>query len=203
MLNLGWLLEHIVGHLGELRLAAALLAAAVAFLAILSHRRTTARKTTLDFILKHELHDPIWLALRLKVRPILKDPAKWGAIVEAESTPDKQDVLAWLNHHEIVAVGVKHRALDGTLYFDWLGSLYRADWDLAHSFVRTLREHEEATLSSDGTHQRSRAFVEFEKLATSKKRRIGLATTALRILDYVVYAMAAIVALLAGLLIVI
>lgn len=135
-------LEYIGAHLGELRLAVALLAAAVAFLAILSHRRTTARKSTLDFILKHELHDPIWLDLRLKVRPILKDAGKWGAIVEAESTADKQDVLAWLNHHEIVAVGVKHRALDRNLYFDWLGSLYRADWELAHSFVRTLRDQE-------------------------------------------------------------
>ena len=98
----------------ELRLAAAFLAAAVACLAILSHRRTTARKNTLDFILNHELHDPVWLRLRLNVFPILQDPEKWGALVMAKSTPDKQDLLASLNHHEIVAVSIKHRALDRT-----------------------------------------------------------------------------------------
>lgn len=45
--------------------------------------------------------------------------------------------------------------------------------------------------------------MEFEKLATSKKTKIGVVTTILRLLDYVLYVLAAIVAMLAGLLIVI
>ena len=195
------MLAGLLEHIEELRLATAFLAAAVACLAILSHRRTTARKNTLDFILNHELHDPVWLQLRLKVFPILQDPEKWGALVKAKSTADKQDVLAWLNHHEIVAVGIKHRTLDQNLYFDWLGSLYRADWELAHNFVGVYRDHEETSgASSEEGKKPSRAFVEFEKLATSRSQRIGLTTGFLRFLDYVFYVLAAIVALLAVLL---
>ena len=183
-------MEHIEG----LRLAAAFFAAAIAFLAILSHRRTTARKSTLEFIVSHELHDPKWLELRLKVFPILSDPAKWGPLVTAKSTPKKQDVLAWLNHHEVVALGIKHRTLDRNLYFDWLEDLYRADWELAKDFVGTLR--------SKGENAEN-AFTEFEALATSESKPINTLTKIQKVLDYVFYFLAVVATLLlAGLLII-
>ena len=74
---------------------------------------------------------------------------------------------------------------------------------MAHNFVRTFRSHEEkSSASSEEGEKPSRAFVEFEKLATSKGPRIGTTTGFLRFLDCVVYVLAAIVAVLAVLLIV-
>ena len=187
VLGVEWLTENI----NEFRLVAAFLAAAFAFLAILSHRRTTARKATLDFILNRELHDPNWLQLRLRVYPLLKDPGKWGPLIQAPSNKEKQDVLAWLNHHEIIAVGINHRALDQNLYFDWFEDMYRADWALANDFVNTFRNKQKNA---------ENAFVDFERLATSKPRRTALFRMFVKAIDVLLYVLATLAAILATLL---
>ena len=171
--------EWIAANTNELRLVAAFLAAAVAALAILSQRRTTSLKTTLEFILNRELHEPEWLKLRLRVKPILNDSAKWGPLIKAPSTAEKQDVLAWMNHHEIIAIGIAHRALDKRLYFAWFETMYLSDWELARNFVRTFRDKEDRAKG---------AFVAFEKLATAAPQRARLLKDAFPIVDLLLYA---------------
>ena len=172
-------MDWIAANTNELRLVAAFLAAAVASLAILSQRRTTARKTTLDFILNRELHEPEWLQLRLRVYPILNDPARWGKLIQAPSTAEKQDVLTWLNHHEIIAIAINHRALDKRLYFAWFETMYRSDWELARHFVATFRDKQD---NAGG------AFIEFEQLATAAPLRATLLKDAFTIVDVLLYA---------------
>lgn len=180
------IVEWVAENSNEFRLVVAFMAAAVAFLAILSHRRTTARKTTLDFILNRELHDPSWLDLRLRVFPILNEQSRWERLIDTPSNPEKQDVFAWLNHHEIIAVGISHRALDRDLYFNWLEQTYRDDWELACDFVSTFRRQ---------AKKNKVAFVEFQRLATSPPRETDWSQKLIKIFDLLLYVFAALTAL--------
>ena len=96
-----------------------------------------AKKAALDFISAYEIHNQDWLMLRVRIKPILSDNKRW----RIASRTEKQDVLTWLNHHEIIAIAIARKVTDRRFYFKWFGTTYREDWKLAEPFVKALRSN--------------------------------------------------------------
>lgn len=76
---------------------------------------------------------------------------------------DRRAVLAYLNHYELVALGIRKRVLDGRFYRQWMGSALVRDWNAAADFIRGERwKYDDAT--GQWEHQ-PLAFRQVERLA--------------------------------------
>ena len=154
-----------------LRLLLALVASVIAVVAIIAHRRLTAQKGALDFITSYEIHNDEWLRLRIRASQALQTNVNvWfptpGQSLTQTQLDQKQDLLTWLNHHEIIAIAIDKNVIDSDFYMRWFGSTFRGDWAAAEPFVTKIRN----------TTNNQKLFLEFERLAspqqTSQRERI-------------------------------
>lgn len=63
----------------------------------------------------------------------LSDPRE-----EREKT-DRRKILNYLNHYEIVAIGIRLETLDEDFYSDWMQPILVRDWNAASAFVQRER----------------------------------------------------------------
>ncbi len=142
-------------------------AAAAAFFAISqihNQRRIARTRATLDIIVKYE-SDAFY---QLTVEAFRAFHA--GAHTPAEMIdPQTEDARrqasllnAFLNFQEIVALGIRHDALDRALFGDWWAGSYLKVWNAALPLIRLQRE------------RAPKALAEFEHLARSfaKERKL-------------------------------
>ena len=73
----------------------------------------------------------------------------------------RRDVLAFLNHYELIALGCHKGILDEDLYREWMRSAIVRDWEAAEDFIVSLRYPEDADQPN-----RPQIFEHFEGLAT-------------------------------------
>jgi Domain of unknown function (DUF4760) len=107
---------------------------------ILNARDLARNKATLDLIEKRESTDhyrsinQTFSRLRKTVGfAHLNDPT-----TEAD-VGDRQAVVDYLNHYEMVAIGIERKLLDATLYRRWMEGAYVRDWNAAVGWVQRER----------------------------------------------------------------
>lgn len=125
--------------------------------ALWTKRTVVAKRATLDFVSKLELHSPEWIKCAVAFKRWKTD----GQIEEViRPTTDAQRteairILTLLNHFEVVAIAIERRILDAGIYRDWYGGAYVAYWNQARALVYALREERESET----------LFIHFEQLA--------------------------------------
>lgn len=122
-------------------------------------RKITAQKTTLEFILRYEIHSPRWLQ-SLKSFSVVA-PEERIAIIRKKGTlaPNERQVLLGfttvLNHYEMVAIAIERKIIDEAMYKNWFRQSYVHIWRKAESSVSEWRLNKEEP----------KAFIKFEQLA--------------------------------------
>lgn len=122
-------------------------------------QRGIASKTaTLNFIASQETDNPEWLRLRERFAE-LRDTEKLLAIAADRQKPENRkaivEVTSFLNHFELVAVGIKHGIIHEGLYMEWFRGPYVHVWKDSEPFIVAMRQQK----------QRKLLFCEFEELA--------------------------------------
>jgi len=117
-----------------------LLSVLVAMLGVWSARASTRQRATLDMIEKVEstphyktLHAVFSYHRRQDTFDRLHDPQ------EAKDSEERQAVLDYLNHYELVAIGVCREILDEAIYRDWMRGPFVRDWNAAARFIQRER----------------------------------------------------------------
>ena len=140
------------------------IAVAVSIFAILKNSEMARKRATLDMIEKAESND-YYLKIYTAFKNATADEASFKAIYNPGSDMLKEQrnlVIAFLNHYETIALGIKNKILDEDFYRQYFEGTLLRHWKEAEPFVKHLRE---PTPDSSA----SRAFIEFEKLATEWK----------------------------------
>ncbi len=108
----------------------------VAYLGVKSARSTARQRATLDMIEKVEpaphyrdLHAVFAYHRRRNSFHRLHDP------VEEKDKKERQAVLDYLNHYELVSIGIRKKILDAEIYKDWMLSAFVRDWNVAAGFI--------------------------------------------------------------------
>lgn len=107
----------------------------------ISENRSIARKrATLDLIERSE-SQPYYRELWENFQDVREEDGFAHLVNPANKMLWKQrrEVLAFLNHYELVAVGCEQGVLDEKFYADWMKSTVVRDWEAAASFVHTIR----------------------------------------------------------------
>lgn len=132
----------------------------VALVAMFYHNAISSRRSALDFISQYELHDSEWADTVRTVKWLLRN-GSWTSLT-APSKPLSSDefkllslIFEWLNHKELVAIGIRQRALNKRMYRLWMREKYVRDWHEAEHLVDDLRN-----VMRDRT-----LYIEFEKRA--------------------------------------
>lgn len=139
-----------------------LLSTIVAVLALINTRRLARRKATLDLIEKvestdhyRELNRTFSNLRRGRGFAHLSNP-------EPEDADDRARVNDYLNHYELVSVGIFQRILDETFYRTWMRAPFVRDWNAAVDFVQRERWRRE----TDGRWTyNERIFCNYQKMA--------------------------------------
>ncbi len=112
----------------------------LAWVSIQSARRIARQKATLDLIEKAE-SDERYRDLNAVFRRYRQD-GNLTALNTPASTDDKanrQAVLAYLNHYELVAIGIANQTLDEDFYATWMKGPLVRDWNAAADFIQRER----------------------------------------------------------------
>ncbi|MES2443439.1 MAG: DUF4760 domain-containing protein [Pseudomonadota bacterium] len=134
----------------------------VAWLALRNARAVARQKATLDLIEKIE-SDQHYRQITDRFSELrrgigfshLNDPAP-------ENRDDRRAVLDYLNHYEIVAIGIRHNILDAEMYRAWMEGVFVRDWNAAAEFIQRERWKGDATSWT----YRASVFEHFQWAAT-------------------------------------
>lgn len=136
-----------------------------------AHAETVARQAAVEFILRYEVHNPIWWEARLKAIEYLRTLSEEdrSRVAEAWSSRGLNDrdkeglgnVVDWLNHLEIVAVAIDGKSLHRPTYARWQADALYENWTLASPLVCAMRKTKRGNDS---------LFEATQKLAESFKR---------------------------------
>jgi hypothetical protein len=90
---------------------------------------------------------------------------------------ERADVIDYLNHYELVSIGLLRKILDFKIYKDWIGGPFVRDWNAAADFIQ--QERWQWDDKAKRWVYRERAFVNFAKVAQkmSKEARVITSTT--------------------------
>ena len=96
--------------------------------------------------------------MRQEAQALLEDPAHdkqyWVDRIPLGGN-DIAALRAFLNHYELVASGIRHKIIDGSLYAEWAQAVLVKNWKMSELFVDAVRE-----VTGD-----DRALWEFQNLA--------------------------------------
>ena len=132
-----------------------LVAAGVAVWNIRSARELARKKATLDLIEKFESSDH-YRSLT-DAFSTARDGGRFRHLVKPLDPASKVlrgRVIDYLNHYELVAIGVQQAILDAGIYRAWMQNSYVRDWDAAAGWIRALRQRQPNPLPE--------AYVNFE-----------------------------------------
>ena len=121
-----------------------LVGAAVATGSVRANRSLARLKATLDLIERTESNDH-YLKLRASFRRLETnnaDPAFFARITHPIEEPDRtlrREIVAYLNHYELVAIGCAEGILDEGFYRSWMRSHLVRDFGLARPLILAAR----------------------------------------------------------------
>jgi len=114
--------------------------AIIALRALYNTRRLARQKATLDLIEKTESTEHYRAISSTFSR--LRRSDRLRSIENPKTDEDKrdrQDVLDFLNHYELVAIGIREGILDGKIYQAWMLSAFIRDWNAAADIIQAER----------------------------------------------------------------
>jgi hypothetical protein len=112
----------------------------VAYFGVQTARGSMRQRATLDMIEKVEsaphyrsLHSVFSYHRRQDSFSRLHDPQ------EEKDKSERQAVLDYLNHYELVSIGIRRKILDSEFYRSWMLSPFVRDWNAAAEFIQRER----------------------------------------------------------------
>ncbi len=117
--------------------------ASIAGMAIAANRRIARMRATLDLIERIESSDHYRRLFRSFKELGKSNGAVLDRLKKPETEADKslrEDVLAYLNHYELIALGCKQGILDEAFYALWMRSQVVRDWHNSKEFIFSIRE---------------------------------------------------------------
>lgn len=78
---------------------------------------------------------------------------------------DRQSVIGYLNHYELVALGILRGVLDNDFYFQWMGTSFVREWKAAEEFIWRMRFNRNR--KETGWTYNEKVYEHFEKVACS------------------------------------
>lgn len=77
---------------------------------------------------------------------------------------DRQDIQDFLNHYELVAIGIKSEILDKEIYVSWMGGPFVRDWNAATDFIQRERWKRDES-SPTGFRYHDKLFEAYQSMA--------------------------------------
>ena len=110
-----------------------------AFRTISSNRAIARRRATIDIIEEVEYSDQY-----AEAQSAFKYCAQKGFDGIADpATPEDQErrakVLRYLNHYELVSIGIKSNTIDETIYKNWMATSLIREWNIAAQHIQNER----------------------------------------------------------------
>lgn len=137
-----------------------IIAAIVAFSAMFINRAIVRMRATLDLIERTESSEH-YRNLYRNFKELRSNSQVLERLKMPTTEADKklrEQVVDYLNHYELVAIGCKHGILDEGFYASWMRSQLVRDWHSAKEFILYRR-------SPDGQDKAPALFIEFESMA--------------------------------------
>lgn len=152
-------------HIGYLGGAITLIAIGVAVAAIFAQRQTARAQVTLTHLTKMEFDEDFLYAKKLFLELEARGELLKYAKRKLAHTEQARNIRIYLNHFEMVSLGVQHRIIDYDIFIKWNRKTVLLVWTAAWPFVNELRKQ----------FHNDKLFIEFEELAkefgTNKRRR--------------------------------
>lgn len=138
-----------------------IVSAIIALRALRNTRSVARQKATLDLIEKRESTEH-YRAISRTYFELQSGP---GFMHLVDPTPDdkplRKSVFDYLNHYEIIAIGIRQDILDERIYRAWMEGAFVRDWNVASEFIQRQRwKH------ADGTWQyRASIYENYQHVA--------------------------------------
>lgn len=114
--------------------------AIIAYVGIRNVRAVARQRATLDFIEKVE-STPHYRTLNDNFSRLRRGPG-FDHLHDPQTADDQTDRSAiqdYLNHYEMVAIGIRNNILDARIYRDWMLGAFVRDWNAASDWVQRER----------------------------------------------------------------
>jgi hypothetical protein len=127
-------------YLSLLSPAVIAISAFIAYLGLRSAREIARKKATLDLIEKVE-STPHYRDLQANFRYYAETNAfyRLHAPSGEKDRMDRSAVQDYLNHYELVSIGIENKILDAGFYKRWMASPFVRDWNAASDFIQRER----------------------------------------------------------------
>jgi hypothetical protein len=139
------------------------LSAGIAVVAVLMQRKVARQRATLDFIEKVESGDHYRKIVQTFTE--LRRGKGFAHLSNPKTDVDKDTrrcVNDYMNHYEMVAIGIRTGILDKRFYRDWMRGPFVRDWNAIASWVQRERWKR---LEDGSWEYYGKIFIEYEKLA--------------------------------------
>lgn len=115
------------------------ISAFIAWRGIKNVKEVAQKRATLDFIEKAESTEH-YRKLNDKFSTLRRGGGFLHLNVPAQGhDDDRQKVVDYLNHYELVSLGIRRGALDGDIYRQWMGGAFVRDWNAAREWIQRER----------------------------------------------------------------
>ncbi|WP_299628010.1 DUF4760 domain-containing protein [uncultured Tateyamaria sp.] len=146
-------------------------AAIISITSIRSNKEIARKRATLDLIERSETTEH-YQSLYKAFTDVRKDDGGFEqlkSVTNPQLLEQRRKVIAYLNHYELMAIGIRKGILDEGVYGDFMRSTVVRDWHAAADFVTHIRT---PTPDSGTEVPANKAFSEFETLAAKWEAQI-------------------------------
>ncbi|WP_415919409.1 DUF4760 domain-containing protein [Tateyamaria sp. SN6-1] len=150
-------------------------ACAAAFISIRSiaaNKEVARKRATLDMIERTETTEH-YQSLYKAFTDVRKDEGGFEqlkTVTNPQLLEQRRKVIAYLNHYELMAIGIRKGILDEAVYADFMRSTVVRDWHAAEDFITHIRT---PTPDSGSDVPSNNAFSEFQALAAKWEKQIN------------------------------
>lgn len=140
-------------------------ALASAFIAYFNARHLARQKATLDLIEKFESTEH-YRKLNDAFSALRQQPGAFAPLNDPKTDEDRANrraVKDYLNHYELVGLGIRRKVLGAKFYRKWMGGPFVRDWNAAAEWIR----HERWKYDRDKCRWRydRKVYENFERIA--------------------------------------
>ena len=131
---------------------------------VLTARSIARQRATLDMIEKVE--SSLYYQNLQSTFSIIRRKGQFANLLNPKRKPrttQRQQVLDFLNHYELVSIGILRNTLDPDIYRDWMLGAYLRDWNAASDFIQ--RERWKWNSESNEWEYRAKVFENYQTLA--------------------------------------
>lgn len=156
-------------------LLAATVASIIAVVALRNTRSVARQKATLDLIEKRESTEH-YRDLSRTFFELQKGPGFLHLVAPSETDrPLRKKVFDYLNHYEMIAIGLRQNILDEKIYRAWMEGAFVRDWNAAADFI----QRERWKIDEEGQwHYRDSIYQNYGHIARRWSREARVLTAA-------------------------